>query len=603
MSQEDKNVSIKNNEKNISEEKSNNKIKENINTKNELIEKIKQMQTKFLSSKKNFMIKINKFISEINQDYDKYMLDIYKTSEDLINDKSKTEENLSEYLFNLEKSFENIEDLQNSILEFNENLNIFVMNDSKKSHKNKKGNEKILKINCCSNIVDCQNKMLPENLIKIEKIIIKELSSNILEEIFLPNKHDNEEINYGNKKYNDIIIKKCNLENVNLSKIFSNVHKFKLKKCQIPFNSNGLFTFQSITELYLESIGLVNDSFNTILSDLKNNINFINNIRCFSIKSNNISTFNLNLDDNNNSDNKYNNLQFINLSNNKINKLNSSIYDLLPSIKLIDLTNNNISFNFRYKPLLDISKKRNSLVLLAKNPGIIKERNREVYCNYLKDILPNICNESLIKNMNFEGLFCGKTYPLLSEINISTFTLNTLNLSYNNLNDQDFIKLIENNNQLFSGIKKLVLCSNYITEAGINNLIEGEYNKLFIGLKKLNISGNPIKLNDLNLLKKIIEGFPTMKTLIIRHTPIEKDFNNFLKIKVIRKNEEMNKKELSSMSEIDLKYEEFIEKEHYLKEKTKLTLKLMNTIGYNYLNSIRKYFPYLLDNIKIETKF
>ena len=149
----------------------------------------------------------------------------------------------------------------------------------------------------------------------------------------------------------------------------------------------------------------------------------------------------------------------------------------------------------------------------------------------------------------------------------------------------------------------MVLCSNYITEAGINNLIEGEYNKLFIGLKKLNISGNPIKLNDLNLLKKIIEGFPTMKTLIIRHTPIEKDFNNFLKIKVIRKNEEMNKKELSSLSESDLKYEEFIEKEHYLKEKTKLTLKLMNTIGYNYLNSIRKYFPYLLDNIKIETKF
>ena len=67
--------------------------------------------------------------------------------------------------------------------------------------------------------------------------------------------------------------------------------------------------------------------------------------------------------------------------------------------------------------------------------------------------------------------------------------------------------------------------------------------------------------------------------------------------------EENQKKELSAMSATDLQFEEFFEKEHYLKEKTKLNLKLMNTNGYKCLSIVRKYFPYLLENIKIETKF
>ena len=602
MSQEDGDIQKRNDKENINKDNQNYETVGNDNTKNKLIEKIKQIKNKFLNAKEIFIEKINSLIYEINQDYDKYIININKTSEDLFNDKSKTEEDFRGYLFNLESTFENIVKLQNNILELNYNLNNFVMSDSKKN-KNAKENEKILKINCCSNIVDCQKKLSPMNLNKIEKIIIKELSSNIFEEIFLSNNYDNKEINNNNKKYNDVIIKKSNLENINLSKIFSNVNKFKLKKCQISFNSKGFFNFNSITELYLENVGLVNENFNYILLDLKMNINFMNNIKCFSISNNNISVFNLNSEYDNNSDKKYNNLQFINLSNNKIRNLNPAIYDLLPSIKLIDLSNNNISFNSRYKPLLDISKKRNSLILLAKNPGIIKGINREEYCNYLKDILPYISNGYEIKNLNFEGLFCGKTYPLLSDINISIFTLNILDLSYNNLNDQGFIKLIEKNNQLFAGIKDLILCSNYITEIGINNLVEGKYNKLFIRLVKLDISGNPIKIKDLNLFKKFIDGFPTMKSLIIRHSPIEKDFNSYLKIKILRKMEEAKKREISYMSAIDLQYEEFFEKEHYLKEKTKITLKLMNTIGQKYLNFIRKYFPYVLDNVKIVTKF
>ena len=613
MSQEEVVEQNNNEQKEIQQEKNeiNNKTDDK-NTNDEFTSKIKEMKTKFLNSKNNFLQKLNNFISDLNTNYDKYISDIDKNSNDIINDNTNTnkEKNSKQYLIKLENIFQTIEDLQNNIMENNNNLNKFLSGEETKKDKKSKNNEKVLKINCGDDIRECERRLEGD---KLEKIIIKELSSNILEEIFLPDKNEDDEENKDkknvneNKQYNDVIIKKCNLENVNISQLFPNINKFKLKKCKISFNSKGLFNFNTINELYLESIGLVNESFNTILYDLKRNLNFINNIKIFSIKNNNISIFNLDFEENN-SEKKYNKLQFLNLSNNKISKINKNIFELLPSIKVIDITDNNISFNSRYKSLLETSKEKNCILLLGKNPGVIKEKNRDEYCTYLKDCLPLLTNEHQIKNINLEGLFCGKTYQYLPLINLSNINiqLNTLNLSYNNLNDQDFIKLIDNNNKsssLFSNLKKLILCSNYITEAGLENLINSGYATTFSGLKKLNLSGNPIKFNDLNMFKKFVEAFPKMKNLLIKHTPMEKDFNHYLKIRVQRKMEEKQKEELSNMSDMDLQFEEFIAKEHYLREKTKLTVKLMNTNGHKCLSLVRKYFPYLLENVKIETKF
>ena len=602
----------------------NTKSEEIIYSNNETATKIRDMNQKFLISKNEFFTKLNKFITEVFSNYDEYINEINKKSEEIINDSSKNEEYVKKYLFGLENAFQNIEYMQNCILEENENLNKYI---TQKDDVKKKQNENILKITCCSDICECQQRLESPSFEKIEKIIVKEVGSTMLEEIFLPNiNDDNDEENKENKndninkQFNDVIIKNCNLENVNLAQIFPNVNKFKLKKCTISFDSKEFFNFNKIKELYLENIGLVNESFNSIFSDLKNNIEFMNNIKIFSIKNNNISILNLNFEevkeeakeneDNNNeseSSKKYNSLEFLNLSDNKISKLSSTIFDLLPAIKVIDITNNNISFYSKYKPLLDSSKEKKCLVLLAKNPGVIKEKNKEEYCNYLNEILPTVSLEYPMKILNLEGLFCGTTYPLLFTV-FSNLNLNviSLNLSYNHLNDEDFIKLIENSNSstsVFTGVKKLILCSNYITEKGLNTLIEGGYNKKLPSVVKLDLSGNPIKINDFNKFKQFIEGFPCIKTLLLRNTPFEKNYNNYLRVRVVRKLEENQKKELSNMSDLDLKFDEFIEKEHYLREKTKLTLKLMNTNGYKCLSLVRKYFPYLLDNIKIETKF
>ena len=118
--------------------------------------------------------------------------------------------------------------------------------------------------------------------------------------------------------------------------VFKEINKLKIKRCKISFGNNFL-NFKTINELYLENINLINENLNIILQGIKSNLN---NIKILSIKNNNISKLNLDLDENI----IYNNLEFLNLSNNKISKIAANIFDILPIIKTIDLTNNNINF-------------------------------------------------------------------------------------------------------------------------------------------------------------------------------------------------------------------------------------------------------------------
>ena len=546
-------------------------INENINNNQEILNE--EIKTKVLNSKNDFLSKMKNLIEEISKNYDNLITNLEQNGD--------KDEALS--------TFNNLEEIQNNIIEENKNLNIFLKNQNltKKEEKD----DKILKIKCNSDIEKLQKKIENKNY---EKIIIKELPSTSFNEIFKSNT---------NKKYNDIIIKKANIENYNLNYI-KDINKLKIKKCKVLFTSNFI-NFNNINELYLESLNLFNDDLNIILQELNLNLS---SLKIFSLKNNFISKLNLIFD----TDIIYDNLEFINLSSNKISKITKDIFEIMPNIKSIDLTNNNINFICRYKEALNISKNKKCILLLSKNPAIIIEKNREEYCNYLKDILPEKLNDnSHIKNLNLEGLFINKTFSILSEIDFNRAEitqLNSLDLSHNNLNDNDFIKLIENNKIFFAKIKKLILCSNYITEEGINSLINNNEEKekekeellsnIFNNLKKLNLSGNPIKFADLNQFKKMINFFPNLNSLLMKHTPFETDFNNYLKNKALSK----NNKENQELPELDSQFEEILEKEKFFEDK-KINIKMMNRNEYEYYDSVRKYFPYLLYNFSLENNF
>ena len=399
------------------------------------------------------------------------------------------------------------------------------------------------------------------------------------------------------KTYNNIAIKKCNLETLNLCELFPNIKKLKIKTCILPLmDLSQNFKINQLKELYLENIGLFNTNFNEIITCLKsNNSNFIENIKILSVKNNKLSEIDsLFLPENS----IYKNLNFLNLSNNDFTSISNNILENLPSIKVLDISCNNVPFDL---DLLGKYKSKNCLLVLSKNIGIFDEKNREEYCKYLEEILPQTNSENFpLKRLNFEGVFYGKTYPMMLSINFKSIfpNLTELNLTNNNINDNDLSVFISNNSEN-NVLKKFVLCSNNITEAGIELLINGEFNKKLLHLKKLELSGNPIKLS-VEQLKKFLNTFSKLRMLKIKNTPIEKDINSYLKIKAERKRQELNNKELSNMTDVDLQYEEFLCKEHYLKEKTNVTLNIINFNGMECLKLIKNYYPDLLERFKIE---
>ena len=208
------NINNINNEEQKAKEESNKQIKE------------EDLKTKIMNSKKEFLLKINNIITDISSNYDKLISSL--------NNNQDNEE--------ISDIFKNIENLQNNIFEDNEVLNQYLKkNDINKEKKLKEKNEKILKINCNIDINEIKKKILKN---KYEKIIIKELSSDSFNEIFA-----------SKETYkNDIIIKKCDIENYNMN--FDEVNKLKLKKCKIPYFSNFLF-INKINELYLEHLNLI----------------------------------------------------------------------------------------------------------------------------------------------------------------------------------------------------------------------------------------------------------------------------------------------------------------------------------------------------------
>ena len=84
----------------------------------------------------------------------------------------------------------------------------------------------------------------------------------------------------------------------------------------------------------------------------------------------------------------------------------------------------------------------------------------------------------------------------------------------------------------------------------------------------------------------------------MKYTPFESDFNAYLKNKAINK----NNKENQELTELDAQFEEILEKEKFFEDK-KINIKMMNRNEYEYYDSVRKYFPYLLYNFSLENNF
>ena len=212
------------------------------------------------------------------------------------------------------------------------------------------------------------------------------------------------------------------------------------------------------------------------------------------------------------------NLQYFDLNKNNIYEFLTDNFKALPALKVLDLTDNNISnFSF-FESLYSKQKKKlmSCIVLMCNNLFISNNKeNNKNYRKYLYECLPNF--KYKIKKVNLSLLFNKDNNEELNILRISPFvkiSMIKLNLSYCGLKTETVWKIFQNNYGLLN-LVSLNLSYNFIT----NNyfVLCGGQDILLEKLRTIDLSMNDISCNDIDIMEQI-----------------EKFINNYQKLKKIK---------------------------------------------------------------------
>ena len=443
-----------------------------------------------------------------------------------------------------------------------------------------------------------------------------------------------------------------------ISKIdyFRNIKSLEICKTKLGYNICPYIIFDNLTQLSLEGVGLVNKNFQEIILYLLKNRSVNNkgtdyigkNLKSLSVKNNRISLISLNnKKGEKDTTNDFDKLEYLNLSRNNIFDYyhKDSEKTLFKNVKLLDLTCNNITSPKIVKNILDYYKseaEKESLILLAQNIGLIKNREiRESYSDYLENKLnafkPKQFNMNNMKSFIFEGLFIIKNKDenknnqnvksinnigvkndktnkeknnqnqqneYLFRINLNKFkaSLVELNLSFNNISDND-IELIFQNNKELDNLKKLDLSSNAISQEFFVNFNEKKYYENYPKLKILDLSCNPINFDE-NQIEEVFQKFllncKNLKFLKLKSTSIGNKINSFLKQKILKLSFE-NKGEKYDIKDITVnELVNLSENDESFFKKSKVSIVISRKTKQKYITLLNQHFPYILSKIKFE---
>ena len=541
------------------------------------------------------------------------------------------QENKIEDLNKKEKSINNENNNIEKKREITKEIIDIISKDKYKKYKGKNENELIkLKIEGLDNFSENKTLLEAADILKTKIIIFKNISTNNFNDLLTRNsyiaeqfkkyslpedlknqlsekeKQHMEEIEKDDKiNLEEINFKNCEMD-INFSGVFPTIKICKLINCQLPFNLHNKLNFNFLTHLILENVGLINENFENLLFQIRANILLRKNLKIISVKNNNIGIIDLckGIPDNQiTSKAEFPNLTIMDFSNNKIFFISNKIINAIKNIKLIDLTNNNISFPFGYNSLIEAGKKNGFLVLITKNYGLMRENCRQDYTNYLSEIIPKF--EYPIRNLALINLYVGNNYNKIKELNLSKFnnSLIELDISYGNINNNDLISLLNKNLALYN-LKKLNIAKNKLTEVLLDLLLENNFHNNFNKLKELNLSGNPIIFKKAINFQNFFEKCKSIKLLIIKNTHFEECINNYMKNKINRYYEnERFKKYKTNFTNEDLEIQKIIDNNHYLSEKTNIKINIFDINNNKYVSKIKKFYPEILDKIDIETRF
>lgn len=423
--------------------------------------------------------------------------------------------------------------------------------------------------------------------------------------------------NYKNK-VKKLKFKSSILEDIDFCDYFPNLENLSIIECQIGYNIAPKLNFSNISSLRLEGVELISENFEDLLIFLLQNrsINGCDdyigrNLKSLSVKKNRISRIifpeEIDSSSKKNIKNKFVNLEFLDLSeNNLFDYYTDQKHKLIfKDIKLLDISNNNFSSAPRIEKLVN-EIGQSCLILASKNIGVMKNQKiSEFYCKYLLGKLKEIDNSKYnIKSLVFEGLFKLKNKELLLKLDLNKFnnTLVELNLSFNNLKDED-VDIFFGNNKNLQKLKRLNLSSNEITEIFLQKYFDDGYYKNYTNLKVLNLSCNPIFFKTADVYKNFLSSCKNLELLILKNTYVGEEMNSYLKNKIIVFTAKKKGQKLPPPEKKIVEMESLIDKTKngwFLKEHSKASIIISYVIKQKYVSFVKRYFPYLLEKLKLE---
>ena len=227
------------------------------------------------------------------------------------------------------------------------------------------------------------------------------------------------------------------------------------------------------------------------------------------------------------------NLQYFDLSKNNIYEFVTDNFKAMPMLKVLDLSDNNISNYAFFDSIFSLYKKNKMPCMVLLSNNIFVSNNKINNRDYRKYIYQNLTTfKYKIKKVNLTLLYNKDTIEELTTLRISPsvkISLVKLNLSFCGIKTETIWKFFQNNFGLLN-LVSLNLSYNFISN-NFFSLCAGQ-DILLEKLKIIDLSMNLINCKDMDELKKIeifINNYQKLKKIKIQRNEFANDIINLYK--------------------------------------------------------------------------
>ena len=416
------------------------------------------------------------------------------------------------------------------------------------------------------------------------------------------------------KMINDIIIKNSELKSSEMFKIPLLYQNLKIIDSKIYSSIFNNMSFKNLVKFNLDNVQIDSFNFDNIFKNVLLGEN--KNLKEFSVKNNYISRIVLD-DELVSKANILVSLEVFNLANNNIYTVDKRILDLMPNLKVLDLTNNSLLHETNCKELIKNCK---GIVLLLKNIVILKDSMYNFYMDYYKKFFSKKFNSKFpLDYINFDSFFYKRNNMNIEKFDYSLTksieNIKELNLSSCSLDNKNVINILSNCVSIKNNLAKINISYNLLNEELLVLLTEDKINALFKNLKELDLSYNLIKFKfqkdgadpKLNQLVIFLENFSQLELLNLKSTPFEETLNEFIKMEIkiyYSKKDIKDKQEVKLTNEIEHRELKSIIENYYLQinQNFHIIINDLITLKYSSSKRMKQILPILEKNLIIDNQ-